>query len=76
MKFAIKINSIYKLPYVSIIVGEATRLSFRGKVSNGKKVVEIESALDGNIYKKDVTFSVLDGTISSDDIGSTFTEVA
>lgn len=76
MKFAIKINSIYRLPSVPIIVGEATHLSFKGKVSNGKKVIEIESALDGNIYKDDVTFSVLNGTISNGDIGSTFTEVA
>ena len=75
MKFAIKINSIYKLSSVSIIVGEATHLSFKGKVSNGKKVIEIESALDGNIYKDDATFSVLHGTVTNDDIGSNFEEV-
>ncbi len=76
MKFKIRIDKIFNLPSISIITGEATHLSFKGKITDGKKTLVVASALDGNLYKNDVAFSVLKGKVSKDDIGSIFEEVA
>ena len=48
----------------------------KGKITDGKKTLVVASALDGNLYKNDVAFSVLKGKVSKDDIGSIFEEVA